>query len=72
VKPVVQQKRKMCEERRKAVDDEVKRLAYAHFISEIKYPTWLANTVLVKKANVCGLHRSEHGMPQGSLSPPKY
>jgi hypothetical protein len=51
VKPVVQRKRKMGEERRKAVDDEVKKLVDAHFISEIKYPTWLANTVLVKKAN---------------------
>jgi hypothetical protein len=51
VKPVVQRKRKMGEERRKAVYEEVKRLVDAHFISEIKYPTWLANTVLVKKAN---------------------
>jgi len=74
VKPVVQRKRKMGEERRKAVDEEVKRLQEARFISEIKYPTWLANTVLVKKAsgkwkmeNVCRLHRSEHGLPQGSL-----
>lgn len=51
IKPVVQRKRKMGEERRKAVDEEVKKLADARFISEIKYPTWLANTVLVKKAN---------------------
>jgi ferredoxin len=29
----------------------VNKLADARFISEIKYPTWLANTVLVKKAN---------------------
>ena len=50
VKPVVQRKRKMGEERRKAVDEDVKRLQEARFISEIKYPTWLANTVLVKKA----------------------
>jgi hypothetical protein len=41
----------MGEERRKAVDDEVRRLVDARFISEIKYPTWLANTVLMKKAN---------------------
>ena len=51
VKPIVQRKRKMGEERRKAVDEEVKRLQEARFISEIKYPTWLANTVLVKKAS---------------------
>ena len=49
VKPVFQRKRKLGEERRKAVDEEVKRLQEARFISEIKYPTWLANTVLVKK-----------------------
>ncbi|XP_039687770.1 uncharacterized protein [Medicago truncatula] len=51
VKPVVQRKRKMGEEKRKAVDEEVKKLQEAHFICEIKYPTWLANTVLVKKAS---------------------
>lgn len=51
VKPVVQQKRKLGEERRKAIDEEVKKLVDACFISKIKYPTWLANTVLVKKAS---------------------
>lgn len=51
VKSVVQRKRKLGEERRKAVDEEVKKLVYARFISEIKYPTWVANNVLVKKAN---------------------
>jgi hypothetical protein len=50
VKPVTQRKRKLGEERRKAVDEEVKKLANARFISEIKYPTWLDNIVLVKKA----------------------
>jgi len=49
VKPVVQRKRKLGEERRKVVDEEVKRLQEARFISEIKYPAWLANTFLVKK-----------------------
>lgn len=51
IKPVIQRKRKLGEERRKAVEEEVKKLADARFISEIKYPTWLANTVLIKKAN---------------------
>jgi hypothetical protein len=51
VKPVVQRKRKLGEERRKTVDEEVKKLKDAHFISEIKYPTWLVNTLLVKKAS---------------------
>jgi hypothetical protein len=50
IKPVVQRRRKLGGERRKVVDEEVKKLKDAHFISEIKYPTWLANTVLVKKA----------------------
>jgi len=61
IKPVVQRKRKLGEERRKAMDEEVKKLVDVRFISEIKYPTWLVNTVLVKKSyrqveNVCGLH----------------
>jgi len=51
VKTVVQRKRKLGEERRKAADEEVKRLEEVCFISEIKYPTWLTNTVLVKKAS---------------------
>lgn len=51
VKPVVQRKHKMGEEKRNAVDEEVKKLKEARFISEIKYPTWLANTVLMKKSS---------------------
>jgi len=51
IKPLVQRKRKLGEERRKVVDEEVKKLKDARFIIEIKYPTWLANTVLVKKAS---------------------
>jgi len=51
VKPVVQRKQKMGKEKRKAVHEEVKKLRDARFISEIKYPTCLANTVLVKKAS---------------------
>jgi len=51
VKLVVQRKRNIGEERRKAVEEEVKKLVDVRFISEIKYPTWLANTVLVKKPN---------------------
>jgi len=51
MKPVVQRKRKMGEERRKAVDEEVKKLKDACFISEIQYPTWLEKTVLVTKAS---------------------
>jgi len=48
-RPVAQKKRKMGEERRKAVEEEVKKLEGADFIKEIKYTTWLANVVMVKK-----------------------
>jgi len=40
----------MGEERRKAVDEELKKWKEARLISEIKYPTWLADVVLVKKS----------------------
>jgi len=50
-RPVAQKKRKMGEERRKAVEDEVRKLEGAGFIKEIKYTTWLTNVVMVKKAS---------------------
>jgi len=50
-RPVAQKKRKMGEERRRAVEEEVKKLEGAGFIKEIKYTTWLANVVMVKKTN---------------------
>ncbi|GAU24562.1 hypothetical protein TSUD_149030 [Trifolium subterraneum] len=50
-KPVSQQKRKVGEERRSAIDEEVDKLRKANFIEEIKYPEWLANVVMVKKNN---------------------
>jgi hypothetical protein len=43
---------KMSEEKVKAVEAEVQRLQDAKVIREVKYPVWLANTVLVKKKNV--------------------
>jgi hypothetical protein len=33
------------------VDEEVRKLKEAGFITEIKYPSWLVNVVMVKKAN---------------------
>jgi hypothetical protein len=42
----------MSEEKVKAVEAEVQRLQDAKVIREVKYPVWLANTVLVKKKNV--------------------
>jgi hypothetical protein len=50
-KPISQRKRKIGEERRIAVNQEVAKLKEADFIEEIKYPSWLANVVLVKKEN---------------------
>nr|KYP74385.1 Transposon Ty3-I Gag-Pol polyprotein [Cajanus cajan] len=51
VRPVAQKKRKMGDEKRKAAGAEVKKLLQAKFIREVTYTTWLANVVLVKKAN---------------------
>jgi len=39
----------MGEERRQAVEGEVKKLLEAGFIQEVKYTTWLANVVMAKK-----------------------
>ncbi|PNX88251.1 gag-pol polyprotein [Trifolium pratense] len=50
-KPISQRKRKVGEERRVAIAEEVEKLKEAGFIEEIKYPSWLANVVMVKKAN---------------------
>ncbi|XP_057436319.1 uncharacterized protein LOC130728766 [Lotus japonicus] len=50
-KPIVQFKRKMGEEKAEAVKVETNKLLEAGFIREVKYPTWLANVVMVKKAN---------------------
>ncbi|RDX87783.1 hypothetical protein CR513_30703, partial [Mucuna pruriens] len=50
-KPVAQRKRKQGEEKRAAIKDEVRKLLAAGFVKEVQYPTWLANVVMVKKAN---------------------
>jgi hypothetical protein len=49
--PKKQKLRKMFEEKVKEVEAEVQRLQDAKVIREVKYPVWLANTVLVKKKN---------------------
>ncbi|MCI41489.1 gag-pol polyprotein, partial [Trifolium medium] len=51
IKPIAQRKRKIGEGRRAAITEEVAKLKEAEFIEEIKYPSWLANVVMVKKAN---------------------
>ena len=50
-KPVQQRRRVFALERNKAVMDEVNKLLIANFIRELHYLEWLANVVMVKKAN---------------------
>ena len=50
-KPIQQRQRVFASERDQAITDEVTKLLAAGFIREVHYPKWLANVVLVKKAN---------------------
>ncbi|XP_058189244.1 uncharacterized protein LOC131306832 [Rhododendron vialii] len=50
-KPVVQKARRSATEHADAVVEQVKRLLEANAIQEVEYPTWLSNTVVVKKKN---------------------
>ena len=50
-KPVRQKKRVFAPERDNAIKDEVQKFIAAKFIQEVHYPDWLANTIMVKKAN---------------------
>jgi len=50
-RPVKQRRRSFAPERNQAIADEVQKLIKAGFIREVDYPEWLANVVLVKKAN---------------------
>ena len=50
-KPVKQKMRSFTPERQKAINEEVGKLLQARAIREVEYPEWLANVVLVKKAN---------------------
>ena len=51
MKPVQQKRRVFAPEQNQAVTDEVNKLLSTGFIQEVYYPDWLANVVLVKKAN---------------------
>ena len=51
VRPVRQRRRKFNEERCLVVKEETQKLLSVGHIREIQYPEWLANVVLVKKAN---------------------
>ena len=50
-KLVQQKKRVFALERDNAIKDEVQKLIAVKFIREVYYPDWLANVVMVKKAN---------------------
>ena len=50
-KPVKKKRRSFTPERQKAINEEVGKLLQAGAIREVEYPKWLANVVLVKKAN---------------------
>ena len=50
-KPVKQKRRSFSPERQKVIKEEVGKLLQAKAIKEVEYPKWLANVVLVKKAN---------------------
>jgi ribonuclease HI len=50
-RPKKQKLRKMSDDKAEGARNEVKRLLSAGVIREVKYPEWLANTVMVKKAN---------------------
>ena len=50
-KLVKQKRRSFAPERQKAINEEVGKLFQAGAIREVEYPEWLANVVLMKKAN---------------------
>ena len=50
-KLVQQRRRAFAPERDQAIAEEVTKLLTAGFIREVYYPDWLANVILVKKAN---------------------
>jgi hypothetical protein len=50
-RPRKQRLRNMSEDKAKGSRNKVKRLLSASVIREVKYPEWLANTIMVKKAN---------------------
>jgi hypothetical protein len=51
IRPKKRKLRKMSDDKAEGARNEVKRLLGARIIREVTYPEWLANTVMVKKAN---------------------
>src|SRR6266540_6373545 len=50
-KPVKQRLRRLAQDQKEAIRDELAKLTAMHFIKEVYHPDWLANPVLVKKKN---------------------
>jgi hypothetical protein len=50
-RPRKQRLQKMSDDKAEGARNEVKRLLSAGVIRQVKYPEWLVNTVMVKKAN---------------------
>jgi hypothetical protein len=51
IRPRKQKLQKMSDDKAKGARNKVKRLLSVGVIKEVTYPEWLANTVLVKRAN---------------------
>ncbi len=51
LRPIKQKRRVFAPERNNAIMEKVDKLLTANFIRKVFYPNWLANVVMVKKAN---------------------
>jgi hypothetical protein len=76
-KPVSQKPRRQSVERQDFIREEVRKLLHAGFIKEVHHPVWLANPVIVPKANgklrMCINHTSlNKACPQGPISTSTY
>ena len=75
-KLVKQKRRSFALERQKAINEEVGKLLQAGAIREVEYPEWLANIILVKKANgkwrLCiDFTDVNRAFPKDSFPPPR-
>ena len=50
-KPIKQKLRRFAPDRKQAIQEELDKLLKAGFIREVLHPEWLANPVMVRKAN---------------------
>ena len=71
-RPIRQKVRNFRPNYHQVIQAEMDNLFKARFIREIKYLEWLANVVVVlkkrqKMESVCGLHKSQRGMPERQL-----